>query len=524
MLKKITNPYRKLFRVDSILLINLVFAFFPISFIFGNLIININITLFCILGIINLRSKILTTKFNLPIKIIFLFFIAILFSTCLSAIIEFNQVEKILTSADYNRGFTAGNASLNFLGSEHVNLEKIIKSILLFRYFLTLIIIYFLNKENVLNFKYFFISAAVSPVIVSLDIILQHSLGFNSIGMKSFVHHNTSFFGDEWIAGGYIQRFSFFSILLGFFILKNKGNLKFILTLIVICILGIGILLSGNRMPLILFLFGLMLLFLFNKNLNKIIPTSLLCFLIFFQIIVSNKPMFANSYLSLFDNIKDFVTAKSSVKAAAEIAAQKVQLKNEAAAKTQTDANEADKNNLNESSPVIEVKKNKFLLGDYMHHSRIFLAALDVWKKNKIFGNGIKSFRIDCYKLKTHALEPLDEFNLDYDFVKNKKNRLCSNHPHNYFFEILVESGIVGFSIIVLLGLFFIVFIFRNFKIFKENNIENLFLLAATISLFLEAFPFKSTGSAFTTSNLTYIILLASIILSYKKRIVISNE
>jgi len=118
----------------------------------------------------------------------------------------------------------------------------------------------------------------------------------------------------------------------------------------------------------------------------------------------------------------------------------------------------------------------------------------------------------------------LDEFNLDYDFVKNKKNRLCSNHPHNYFFEILVESGIVGFSIIVLLGLFFIVFIFRNFKIFKENNIENLFLLAATISLFLETFPFKSTGSAFTTGNLTYIILIASIILSYKKWIVISNE
>jgi len=38
------------------------------------------------------------------------------------------------------------------------------------------------------------------------------------------------------------------------------------------------------------------------------------------------------------------------------------------------------------------------------------------------------------------------------------------------------------------------------------NNLQNLFLLAATISLFLEVFPLKSTGSIFTTNNTTYII------------------
>ena len=511
MLEKNINPYNKIFSADSNLLINLVFAFFPISFILGNLIININIALFCILGIINLRSKVLTTKFTLPIKIIFLFFIAVFFSTCLSAIIEFNQVQEIPSTANYSQGFPA--PTLYFLGIEYVSLEKIIKSIFLFRYFLILIIIYFLNKKNVLNFKYFFISAAFFPIIVSLDVILQYSLGFNSIGLKTLVHHNTGFFGNEAIAGGYIQRFSFFSILFGFFIFKNKGNLKFILTAIVICILGTGILVSGNRMPLILFLFGLMLLFLFNKNLNKIIPASLLCFLILFQVIVSNNSMLTGAYVSFLENIKGIVTAKTAIEGAAENAAEKAELKNEVA-----------KNNQDESSLTIKKKINKLFLGDLMHHSRLFLTALDIWKKNKTFGNGIKSFRIDCYKLKTHALEPLDEFNLDYNFIKNKKNRICSNHPHNYFLEILVESGIVGFSIIVLLGLFFIVFIFKNFKIFKENNIENLFLLAATISLFLEMFPFKSTGSVFTTSNLTYIILAASILLSFKKKITIDNK
>ena len=512
MLKSFTNINKEDFSINSASLINLTLGLFPISFILGNLAINLNITLFCILGVINLRSRILTTKFNLPIKIIFLFFIAVLFSTCLSAFIEFYQTDKISPNS------TSG---IYFMGSENVNLEKLIKSILLFRYFLTLIIIYFLNEKNVINFKYFFISAAFLPIIVSLDVILQYSIGFNLTGLKTFGHHNTGIFGNELIAGGYIQRFSFFSILLGFFIFKNKRNLKFILTVILICILGTGILVSGNRMPLILFLFGLMLLFLYKKNFNKIIPTSLLCFSILFYIIASNHSWTSRMYVSFFLNIKGILTERFVDRDAVEIDAPRVQLKNEAAAATKAEANAAGKNNLDESPRTREFFS---FLGDTMHHSRLFLSALEIWEKNKIFGNGIKSFRIDCYKLKAQALESLEKLNIDYNYTRNKKNRLCSTHPHNYFIEILVESGIVGLSIIVLIGVLFIVFIFRNFKIFKENNIENLFLLAATISLFLEAFPFKSTGSAFTTSNLTYIILLASIILSYKKRIVISNE
>ena len=46
--------------------------------------------------------------------------------------------------------------------------------------------------------------------------------------------------------------------------------------------------LSGNRMPLILFLFGLLLVFLFNNKLKKIIPVSLICLFILFKFILSS--------------------------------------------------------------------------------------------------------------------------------------------------------------------------------------------------------------------------------------------
>ena len=106
---------KKDFMVSS-RLINFVFGFFPISFILGNFIINLNVLLFCCLGIFQLRSKILKTKLNFPLKIIFLLFIFIIFST-----------------------------SLNFIQSlildEYININSInlIKSIFFFRFFFSII-------------------------------------------------------------------------------------------------------------------------------------------------------------------------------------------------------------------------------------------------------------------------------------------------------------------------------------------------------------------------------------------------
>ena len=72
------------FNKNLVVFTSLMFAFFPISFILGNLFINLNLLLFCCFGIFHLRSKILTTEYDFPIKIIFLFFFIVFFSTSLS--------------------------------------------------------------------------------------------------------------------------------------------------------------------------------------------------------------------------------------------------------------------------------------------------------------------------------------------------------------------------------------------------------------------------------------------------------
>ena len=470
---------KKNFSIDSVLLTNLIFAFFPISFVLGNLIINANVILFCGLGLFHLRSKILTTKFDLSIKIIFLLFFAIIFSTSLNFI-----------------------KSLYFEGYEHATLTNLIKSVVFFRFFLMLLITYLLYEFDILKFKYFFLSAAFTSILIALDIIYQYFFGYNIAGIKSTTFYNSGFFGSEQIAGGFIQNFSFFSIMFMTFIFKNKNYTRFILITIVICILGVGILVSGNRMPFILYLFGLVLTFFFSDKLRIIIPSSLICIFVFL-IFVSDAAI-KNRYHSAYDHIvvgeivprleilipsgviSKFPTLQSFFKKNYEI--------NKKAAKS------------------LEIPSNaaagrKFI--SQTGEKGLIFTAIDTWSRHKIFGNGMKSFRITCQINPQYILTETTDF--------SKKLRQCSNHPHNYYFEILTETGIIGLSIVLIIALFFVIFIFKNLKVFKGNNIEHFFILAAAITLILELFPLKTSGSVFTTNDAAYIVLISSIILSHKK-------
>jgi len=509
--------FRKEINNNPYLFINFVFAFFPFSFIFGTLIVNLNLLLFCCLGIFYLRSKILTTKYDLSIKIIFLFFLVIFLSTTINVI---------------NSQYFAGDKN-------DLNLTRFVKSILFFRFFLFLIIIYLLNKYNILDFKYFFLTAAFASTVVCLDIIFQYIFGFNTIGFKqpipssgvadeaknlsywtsrmAFNPRNSGFFGDEYIAGGYIQRFAFFAIFFTILLFKNKNYTKFIFIVITICFFGTGILVAGNRMPLVLFIFGLLLLFLTNLKIKKILFVSLLALAIIIKIIISSSAEYKQIYHVLIYNTKSMMYLP--------------------VIKVWSQFHKVDEEFPKIKKFVFEARKVRF----QPYQERLFLTAVDTWKFNKVFGNGIKSFREDCHKLRAMPDINMEETvfymgngNKPKGFENtvapkmvlyfNKKNRLCSNHPHNYYFEILTETGAVGLIIISIIALFFIVFLFKNRKLIKQVNVSNFILLSAIISLILETMPLRSSGSLFTTNSATYLILIASIVLSYKKILKIKIE
>ena len=85
-------------------------------------------------------------------------------------------------------------------------------------------------------------------------------------------------------------------------------------------------------------------------------------------------------------------------------------------------------------------------------------------------------------------------------------------HPHNYYLEILTETGLIGFIVLVLS---FALLLYQSLvrKYFLKLNINFDNKIIPFIFLFIiEIFPLKSTGSFFTTGNTTYLFLLMGIL------------
>jgi O-antigen ligase len=116
-----------------------------------------------------------------------------------------------------------------------------------------------------------------------------------------------------------------------------------------------------------------------------------------------------------------------------------------------------------------------------------------MFKKNIFFGFGYRSFRYECYKYdKIDSLSRIDR---------------CSTHPHNIYFEILSELGLIGL-------IFFLIFLFFYFKFFLKIKDKDLFLVCIYSIIFGFLFP-KTSGSFFSTTYGSYFWYLYGISFFY---------
>ena len=410
-------------------LLNILLAVIPFSFIAGNMLVNINIFLFLILAFMFFGKEIFKLNFYVLDKIIFCFFVFIIFTGFYNYFFFDLKVKSFLVSP--------------------------IKSILFFRYFILYLVLRILIEKNIIDLKFFFIFSSLAVMFVSLDIILQF---FNGEDIFGFVPQGRKYagpFGDELIAGGFIQRFSLFILFLIPIFIRNNLPLKLERYLIasIFIILSFSIIVSGNRMPAVIFLFTISLIILFQKQTRKYFLPFFLIFSLMFLILFKTNENIKNNFSNFYGQV--FYASELIIK----------------------------KDFLNNQSP---------------QYLKEFATFYDTWLMNKYIGGGIKNFRFYCH----HR----PNLNKNTKFV-------CNMHPHNYYLEILTETGVLGFLIILSVFLSILYLTFVKKYLIKSTLNDNKIIIPFIFLFIAEIFPIKSTGSFFTTGNATYVFLIIGIMI-----------
>ena len=118
----------------------------------------------------------------------------------------------------------------------------------------------------------------------------------------------------------------------------------------------------------------------------------------------------------------------------------------------------------------LSINTDKNFLYKNSHYFAHYSVAYQIFEKNKFFGVGLKNFRNFC-----------DNEDFNYQVHPNWHEKKCALHPHNFYFEILSETGLLG---MIILGSFFIISLIRFFK--SKNNT----LIVSSIIVLVYFIPF----------------------------------
>jgi len=105
---------------------------------------------------------------------------------------------------------------------------------------------------------------------------------------------------------------------------------------------------------------------------------------------------------------------------------------------------------------VSDYQDTKYYLPFTKVHEGHIISATKMFIDKPFFGQGPKLFKFNCMK----------------DKFKNKYS--CSTHPHNYYIQLLAETGIIGFLFLFCLFLVLLKRIIFNFYQKIQNNMHNL--------------------------------------------------
>ena len=126
--------------------------------------------------------------------------------------------------------------------------------------------------------------------------------------------------------------------------------------------------------------------------------------------------------------------------------------------------------------------------------------AKEIFLDNKLFGVGIKNFRIESANEK-------------YDNLEHKYNyKRVSNHPHELYYEFLSETGIFGL-------ICFLIFIVSSISLSLKNYLKhkNIYQLSGLIFVSVSILPIIPSGAFLSTMVSSIFWINYAIMIGYNK-------
>ena len=136
----------------------------------------------------------------------------------------------------------------------------------------------------------------------------------------------------------------------------------------------------------------------------------------------------------------------------------------------------------------------------------MFRTAYKIFKDNFVLGSGIKTFKKLCKDERYYIKKNYKAFERKPDDYYKGFTGIdgCSTHPHNYYVQLLAETGLFSFLIITYCFFYYLL----NF--FKKNDLPKKIIY---LSIVINLFPFLFSGSFF--NNFISIMILLPIAFSH---------